>query len=259
MKKMLFLLPAVLALSMQVTQAQQSDPVQLMERSRDLTMSGNIQSTVTLTITEKNGSVRMRKLNMMTKSYDDGTIKRMVKFLDPADVRGTAMLIVDNKDVQDDMWIYLPALKKTRRIVSTEKGKSFMSSEFSNADMSSGSNADFKIRHLPESGKSETWVIESVPVSDDKADEYGFSKKITFLEKSSLKTKKIDFYNFDNELFKTIEIVATQPLEGKEGYVMTDMLAKNYLNGRSSRVKFDQVNTSASIPDNTFIADNLSR
>lgn len=230
-----------------------------MDKSRDLTMSGNIQSTVTLTISEKNGSVRTRKLNMMTKSYDDGTIKRMVKFLDPADVRGTAMLIVDSKDAQDDMWIYLPALKKTRRIVSTEKGKSFMSSEFSNADMSSGSNADFKIRHLPESGKTDTWVIENVPVSDDKADEYGFSKKITFLDKASLKTKKIDFYNFDDELFKTIEILATQPLEGKEGYVMTDMMAKNYLNGRSSRVKFDQVNTSASIPDNTFISDNLSR
>jgi len=222
-------------------------------------MSGNIQSTVTLTITEKNGSVRTRKLNMITKSYDDGTIKRMVKFLDPADVRGTAMLIVDSKDAQDDMWIYLPALKKTRRIVSTEKGKSFMSSEFSNADMSSGSNADFKISHLPESGKNDLWVIQNVPVSEDKADEYGFSKKVTYLEKSSLKTKKIDFYNFDGELFKTIEIVATQPLTGKEGYVMTDMLAKNHLNGRSSRVKFDQVNTTAAIPDNTFIADNLSR
>jgi len=239
--------------------AQQSDPVQLMEKSRDLTMSGNIQSTVTLTISEKNGSVRTRKLNMITKSYDDGTIKRMVKFLDPADVRGTAMLIVDNKNAQDDMWIYLPALKKTRRIVSTEKGKSFMSSEFSNADMSSGSNADFKIRHMPESGKNDTWVIENVPVSEDKADEYGYSRKITFLDKSSLKTKKIDFYNFDGVLFKTIEIVSTQPLEEKEGYVMTDMVAINYINGRSSRVKFDKVNTSASIPDNTFIAENLSR
>lgn len=259
MKRMLFLFPVILALSLQVTLAQQSDPVQLMDKSRDLTMSGNIQSTVTLTITEKNGSVRTRKLNMITKSYDDGTIKRMVKFLDPADVRGTAMLIVDSKDAQDDMWIYLPALKKTRRIVSTEKGKSFMSSEFSNADMSSGSNADFKIRHLPESGKTDTWIIESVPVSDDKADEYGFSKKITYLEKASLKTKKIDFYNFDGELFKTIEIVATQALPGKDGYVMTDMLARNHLNGRSSRVKFDLVNTTASIPDNTFIADNLSR
>ncbi|MDZ7634300.1 MAG: outer membrane lipoprotein-sorting protein [Bacteroidales bacterium] len=196
---------------------------------------------------------------MTTKSYDDGTIKRMVKFLDPADVRGTAMLIIDNQNAQDDMWIYLPALKKTRRIVSTEKGKSFMSSEFSNADMSSGSDADFIIRHLPESGKNNTWVIESVPINDDKADEYGFSKKVTYLEKASLKTMKIDFYNFDNELFKTIEILATQPLDGKEGYIMTDMLAINHLSGRSSRVKFDQVNTTVSIPDNTFVADNLSR
>ena len=230
-----------------------------MDKSRDLTMSGNIQSTVTLTITEKNNSVRTRKLNMMTKSYDDGTIKRMVKFLDPADVRGTAMLIVDNQNAEDDMWIYLPALKKTRRIVSSEKGKSFMSSEFSNADMSSGSNADFNIRHLPESGKNDTWVIESVPVSDEKADEYGFSKKITTLDKKSLVTKKIDFYNFDSELFKTIDIAETKPLEGKEGYIMTDMLAVNHLSGRSSRVKFDQVNTSAPIPDNTFSVDNLSR
>lgn len=238
---------------------QQSDPVQLMDKSRDLTMSGNIQSTVALTITEKNGAVRTRKLNMITKSYDDGTIKRMVKFLDPADVRGTAMLIIDSKNSQDDMWIYLPALKKTRRIVSTEKGKSFMSSEFSNADMSSGSNADFRMRHMPESGKAGTWVIESVPVSDGKADEYGFSRKVTYLEMGSLKTKKIDFYNFEGELFKSIEIVATQPIAGKEGYVMTDMLATNHLNGRSSRVKFDQVNTSATIADNTFSVEGLAR
>ena len=173
--------------------------------------------------------------------------------------RATTMLIIDNKDVQDDMWIYLPALKKTRRIVSTEKGKSFMSSEFSNADMSGGSNSDFRIRHMPESGQNDTWVIESVPVNDEKAGEYGFSGKITYLDKKDLKTKEIDFYNFDNELFRTIKIEATQPQVGKEGYIMTDMLARNYLNGRSSRVKFDQVNTSASIPDNTFMADNLAR
>ncbi len=196
---------------------------------------------------------------MITKSYDDGTIKRMVKFLDPADVRGTAMLIIDNKNSQDDMWIYLPALKKTRRIVSTEKGKSFMSSEFSNADMSSGSSSDFRMKHMPESGKAGTWVIESVPVSDDKADEYGFSRKVTYLETGTLKTMKIDFYNFDNELFKSIEIKATQPIAGKEGYVMTDMLATNHLNGRSSRVKFDQVNTSATIADNTFTVESLAR
>jgi hypothetical protein len=222
-------------------------------------MSGNLQSTITLTITEKNGAVRTRKVNMVSKTYGD-TEKRMMKFLEPADVRGTAMLIIDNKDDQDDMWIYLPALKRTRRIVSTDKGKSFMSSEFTNADMASARNADFRISHMPGSGNNGKWIIESVPVDEDVADEYGFSRKVTYLDKDDMKIKKIDFYNFDGDLFKTIEILGTQPKPGgQKGYIMTEMFANNNLNGRSSRVKFENINTSASIPDNTFSPENLSR
>lgn len=221
-------------------------------------MSGNLQSTLTLTISEKNGAIRTRKVTMQAKTFG-GTEKRMIKFLDPADVRGTAMLIIDNEETQDDMWIYLPALKKTRRIVTTEKGKSFMSSEFSNADMTSAALSDFKISHMPESGRNNLWLIESVPVDDEKADEYGYSRKITWLDKSDLKVKKIEFFNFDGDLFRTIEILATQPIAGKEGYIMTEMYAENHLNGRSSRIIFDEVNTSTNIPDNTFIAENLAR
>lgn len=259
MEKMFSLLSALLIASLQALSAQQPDATQLMDRSRDLTMSGNLQSTVTLTITEKNGATRTRVVNMVSKTYGD-TEKRMMKFLDPADVRGTAMLIIDNKDSQDDMWIYLPALRRTRRIVSTEKGKSFMSSEFTNADMASGSNTDFNISHMPQSGENGMWVIASVPVDDDVADEYGFSRKVTWLEMQGLKIRKIDFYNFDDDLFKTIEILKTQPKTGGgDGYIMTEMYAINHINGRSSRVTFDKLNTSATIPDNTFIADNLSR
>ena len=227
-----------------------------MERSRDLTMSGNLQSTLMLTITEKNGSTRTRKLTMQAKTAG-GTEKRMIKFLDPADVRGTALLILDYEETQDDMWIYLPALKKTRRIVSTEKGKSFMSSEFSNADMTSAALSDFKISHMPESGKNDTWLIESVPVSEDKADEYGYSRKITWLDKKDLKVKKIEFFNFDGELFKTIDIISTVPITGKEGYIMTEMYVMNHNNGRSSRIKFDEINTTSVIPDNTFTVEAL--
>lgn len=259
MERKYFFTAAILMISLLPLRAQLPDPVQLMDKSRELTMSGTLQSTVILTITEKNGSVRTRKVNMASKTYGD-TEKRMMKFLEPADVRGTAMLIIDNKDTQDDMWIYLPALKKTRRIVSNEKGKSFMSSEFSNADMTTGSNADFAIRHMPGSGNNGTWLIESKPVSDKIADEYGFSRKITTLDKNDLKIKKIDFYNFDNKHFKTIEIKATIPKAGgKDGYIMTDMYAVNHINGRSSRVQFDQINTSPALPDNTFLPDNLSR
>jgi len=255
----MFLISAAVLMSASMLTAQQSDPVQLMDKSRALTMSGSLQAKVTLTITEKSGAVRTRKIDMVSKTYGD-TEKRMMKFLDPPDVRGTAMLVIDNKDTQDEMWIYLPALKRTRRIVSTEKGKSFMSSEFTNADMTSGSNADFKIRHLPESGNNGLWAIESTPASEDIADEYGYSKKVTWLNKTDLKTKKIDFYNFDGTLYKTIEILATVPQnDGSGGYIMKDMLATNHVNGRSSRVVFDQIDTSGNIPDNTFTPENLSR
>ncbi len=250
---------ALLMLSLQTLTAQQPDPVQLMDKARELSMSGSLQATVTLTITEKSGAMRTRKINMISKTYG-GTEKRMMKFLDPPDVRGTAMLIIDNKDTQDDMWIYLPALKKTRRIVSTEKGKSFMSSEFTNADMASGSNADFTIKHLQGSGSNGMWTIESTPVSEDIADEYGYSRKVTWLDKSDLKTRKIDFYNFEGTLYKTIEILATIPkTDGSGGYIMKEMLATNHINGRSSRVLFNQIDTSGNIPDNTFTPENLLR
>jgi hypothetical protein len=248
----LFLLPLF-----QVT-AQQPDAESIMNTSRELTLTGSLSATLTLTITEKNGSGRVRKISMMSKSFPDGTEKRTVKFLEPADVRGTAMLIYDNKNSADEMWIYLPALKKTRRIVSTEKGKSFMSSEFSNADMSSPAQGDFTNSHVENSGKNNQWIIESKPVSEEKAEEYGYSKKIAYLSADKTEVQKMEFYNFDNKLYKVIEIKSIQP--GSNGkYIIKDMTSRNLLNGRSSEMKFENISMNAAINDNSFTLENLER
>ncbi|HAM10055.1 MAG TPA: RND transporter, partial [Bacteroidales bacterium] len=160
--------------------AQLPDPEEIMNKSRELSLVGALSANITLTITEKNGSNRLRTISMSTKSYQEGVEKRFLKFLDPPDVRGTSMLIVDNKVAADEMWIYLPALKKTRRIVSTEKGKSFMNSEFSNSDMASPPLSDYVYKHTPESGKNNQYIIESIPADEDKADEYGYTRKISY-------------------------------------------------------------------------------
>jgi len=254
---MLFL--SVLAVTLTAAMGQQQpDPVQIMEKGRDLTMIAALKSTITLTIYEKNGATRVRTISMVSKTTG-GTEKRLVKFVEPADVRGTAMLIVDNEDAQDEMWIYLPALKNTRRIVSTEKGKSFMSSEFSNADMTTAALSDFRISHTPLSGSGDSWIIESKPVTEAKAEEYGYSRKVTSLAKKDLKISKMEYYNFDNTLYRTIEILASLPVAGSDGYIMTEMVATNLLNGRSSRIVYNDVNTREVIPENTFEVGNLAR
>jgi hypothetical protein len=156
------------------------------------------------------------------------------------------------------MWIYLPALKKVRRIVSTEKGKSFMSSEFSNADISSPPVTDFIHRHFENSGKDNLWIIESVPVNEDKADEYGYSRRISYISMDKNQVQKIEFYNFDNELFKVIEIRSILVLpDGK--YFIKDMLASNVITNRKSELLFSNINEGTKIEDTYFSLQNLER
>lgn len=238
--------------------AQFPDANEIMNKSRDLTLTTSISSTISLTIIEKGGSIRERTISMISKSYPDGSEKRLIRFIQPADVRGTSMLIVDNKNTADEMWIYLPALKKTRRIISSEKGKSFMSSEFSNADMSSPALSDFTNKHLNNSGENNLWVIESTPVSSDKADEYGYLRKISYIRKDNWQVKKIEYYNFDNQIFKIMEVKEIQPVENGK-YIIKDMVANNIVTGRSSQILFDKISTGINIQDTEFSLQNLER
>jgi hypothetical protein len=238
--------------------AQKPDATFIMNRSRELSLSGSMGADVTLTITEKNGTSRMRTISMTTKTYNDGLEKRFIKFIEPPDVKGTAMLVIDNRNTPDEMWIFLPALKKTRRIVTSEKGKSFMSSEFSNADMSSPTISDFTNRHLEQSGSGHQWIIESKPVSREKSDEYGYSRKLSYVDLNSYRILKMEFYNFDNELFKTIEIKNVHPLsEGK--YIVQNMVANNIITGRRSQIVLTNIKDDLKIEDTFFTIQNLQR
>lgn len=238
--------------------AQLPDADQIMNKSRELAIISSMKATIKLTITEKNGATRNRTIAMTTKSFTNGLEKRFIKFLEPADVRGTAMLVVDNKSVSDEIWIYLPALKKTRRISSSENGKNFMSSEFSNSDMGSPNLADFKSRHIDGSGSNNIYIIESVPINEDKADEYGYTKKISYVSMDKFQVQKMEFYNFDDEHFKTIKIRSFYSMpEGK--YMVSDMIASNLVTNRKSEILFSNIADQVKVEDSYFSVQNLER
>jgi hypothetical protein len=238
--------------------AQQPDADQIMNISRELNLTKSMSANINLSIIEKNGSSRLRTISMTSKSYPEGLEKRIIRFIEPADIKGTAMLVIDNRNIADEMWIYLPALKKTRRIVSSEKGKSFMSSEFSNADMSSPTLSDFVNKHVGESGQNNKWIIESKPVSEEKADEYGYSKKISYISMDKYQILKMEFYNFDNELFKIIEIKSVYPLpEGK--FIVKDMIANNLITNRKSEIIMSNISEGTKVDDSVFSLRNLEQ
>ena len=131
-----------------------------------------------------------------------------------------------------------------------------MGSEFSNYDMSSPPVEDFSYRIIKDS--EEEWVIESTPVSTGKEDEYGFSKKISFIEKSTYLVKKMEFYDFDGQLSKLIEIRGTKEVYNNK-YMITNMIAKNLSNGRNSEINISEIRTGSQINDEIFTLAYIER
>jgi len=99
--------------------AQQEDAGQIMNKAPgNSQMTSSLSATISLSITEKNGSVRNRTISMIPKAFLKGGKRDPSKFLDPADVEVRQLLIYDNKSSADEMWIYLRLLKKNASIVS---------------------------------------------------------------------------------------------------------------------------------------------
>ena len=216
----------------------------IIERSHERIKVKSFEAVSTLTITDSKGQQRIRNNSMASMSFPDGTEKRIIKFNAPAEVKGTGILIFDYPDKSDDMWIYLPALRRTRRIVSREKSKSFMGSEFSNADMTAPALEDFSYRMLDEEtvNGNPCFRIESVTRSEELADEYGYIRSVSWIDKNSYLAYRTDYFDGDEEAFKTItnkEFKKLDPVNNR--YMVTHMIAVNHGSERSSEIVMEKV------------------
>ncbi len=148
----------------------------------------NQTSTLQMTLIDKSQKQRVRELRSFSKDKGEDTWSMMF-FLTPADVEDTGFLTYDYDEAtrDDDQWLYLPALKKTKRIASSDKSGSFMGSDFSYADMTERplEYYDFKLLQESEVAGQPVWVIESVPNNEEELDETGYMKSILFIRKDN--------------------------------------------------------------------------
>jgi hypothetical protein len=234
------------------------EAVSIMEKSRDAVMVNSFEAVSLLTITDENGRTRERRTVTASKSYEDGTEKRIIKFLYPPEVEGTTLLIYDHDDSGDEMWIYLPAFRKTRRIVSSEKGKSFMGSEFTNSDITSPPVADFIHTIVERSHEKDMVSVKSIPATMEEMKNLGYAARVTTLRLSDYTASMIEFYDSNNKKLRTIEISGYQPAPGGK-YIISSMSVVNHRNGRSSSLVLSEVTTGTDVNDRLFDLSALGR
>ncbi len=220
------------------------------------------EAVVKMSIVDKNGQSRDRKLSMATKIVDGGTEKRIYRFLDPADVKGTGVLVFDYADKADDVWIYLPALRKTRRIVSSDRSKAFMGSEFSYADLNipTLSEFDFNLIKEEDAGGEKCFVIDLIPKNAGIAESEGYSKKTYWVSKEKFAVRKGVFYDLDGKAFKELNTSDVKLVDAKnKRYRAMRMEMVNKSNGRKSVFVTEKVALAPNTKDEFFTTRYLER
>ncbi|MCP3892580.1 MAG: outer membrane lipoprotein-sorting protein [Desulfobulbaceae bacterium] len=177
-------LVALLMLLVAVSTVQAMSAREIMEKVDARNDGDNMTADVKMTLIDRQRNKRIREMKVFTKDKGADTWK-MQFFLSPADVKDTGFLTYDyyEGDRDDDQWLYLPDLHKTKRIATSDKSSAFMGSDFSYADMTRRVLDEWKYKLLKEDkvGEHKVWLIEAIPASDEVQNRYGYTKSVLFI------------------------------------------------------------------------------
>jgi len=244
-----FAVPA-LALGLTASLASAETPTgrQIMEWVDERDDGDNSTSDMEMILIDKRGNERVRKMRTFGKDKGEDELSIMF-FLSPADVKDTGFLTFDYKDpdADDDQWLYLPALKKTKRIASTDKSGSFMGSDFSYSDMNDRvlDRYEYELMQETEVNGVPVWQVQAIP-NEKEIKETGYTKSVAFVRKDNhVPIRAVSWVKKGNRL-KYMEVTGLEQIDGiwvATGLTMTTKKGKATLHKtvlKMSNIKFNQ-------------------
>lgn len=236
---------------------------EIMEKNFYVTKIKQLTNESTMTLTNDKGQQRVRKTRSVTVLQPNGIDSNlMIRFLFPGDVEGTGYLQIQHYDGDDDMWIYLPALKKVRRLVANNKKDSFVGSDFSYGDILLPVVDTYRhvlVRSEVLDGE-DCSVIESIPASGQIKQDYGYAKKISWIRKSNFMEKKVEYFDTAGRPLKTqrvVEVTELDPVAHKWWAMRREVV--NHQTGHSTVIVFASLDAKQGVREDFFTTRYLER
>lgn len=215
---------------------------------------------VKMVLVDSGGSKEERLLVRYLKKSGDGMFKYLLRFEDPADIRGVVLLTWQQNGRADDQWLYLPAQgDKLKRIVGGNKKSAFMGTDFAYEDLRSEKLDDHQYDLLREEEYQRTdkdpkqlcYVIEARPINEEEAKSTGYSKRICYIQEDTLVTLKTDYYDKSGKLLKT---GLSYKIETVRGDMMraAQVLMTHHQNNHKTVMGSLERDVSSPIPDEIF-------
>ncbi len=226
---------------------------EIMERVYNRDEGDGRASTLKMVLINKHGSQRVRKIRQFNKSFDN-VEKKIMFFLSPQDVRGTSFMNWSYQDGRNDsQWIYLPALRKVKRISAENKSDYFMGSDFTYDDMGDRKLEEDKHQLLrkEEIDGEIFYVVESIPVKED----YIYSKTISWVLKDKWIGLKKEFYDQQGNLLKELKVNEYQEVDGILTIIKSEM--ENLQNSHRTQIILSDIKYNPGLDANKFTERNM--
>ncbi len=219
---------------------------------------GFIDSSANMKMTLRNraGKESIRNVRVKTLEVSGDGDKSLSIFDEPADVKGTASLTWSHSDKPDEQWLYLPALKRVKRISSKNKSGPFMGSEFAFEDIGSQEVDKYTYQYLRDEQLDgvDTFVLDRFPVDKNS----GYTRQTVWMEKDRYIALKVDYYDRKNSLLKTLTASDFQLYVDKYWRASTlEMI--NHQSGKSTRLDFEGYQFKTGLKDSDFQKNALKR
>ena len=255
MKTLKLLVVATLVIVAGFSANAQLTGTEIVEKAYNRATGDDQTSTLTMTLTNKQGKQRVRKIKQFTKDFGD-VEKSIMFFQSPADVKNTSFMNWSyDSDKSDDQWIYLPALKKTKRISSDSKSDYFMGSDFTYDDLGDRKlEADtHKLLREETVDGNACYVVESVSKDED----YMYSKTITWIIKESFIGYQKEFYDEDEDLLKILSIKKYEEVSGF--LIITNSEMKNVQKDHKTSMILSDVKINTGVSASKFTERMMTR
>jgi hypothetical protein len=217
---------------------------------------GNWMATATMILRDKQGGEAVRTFRMLALEQDGDGDRTLAIFDKPADLAGAAVLTYSHALVPDDQWLYLPEVKRVKRISSQNKAALFMGSEFAYEDLSSWEVKKYRYRYLRDETVDgrDCFVVENTPAYADSA----YSKQIEWVDKELYQPRRLDFYDRQGRLLKTMTFSGYKQYLGKH-WRPSEQVMENHQTGKSTRVVWAPFKFKTSISESEFTPQGLAR
>ncbi len=217
---------------------------------------GDFTADMRMTLKNKAGKTSTRVIRIKTLEVENDGDKSLSLFDEPADVKGTAMLTWTHGLEPDDQWLYLPALKRVKRINSRNKSGPFMGSTFAFEDLGSQEVEKYTYNYLRDEpcGELQCYVMERFPAYKHS----GYTRQVVWIDQDEYRMKKVEFYDRKKALLKTLESSGYQQYLGQ--YWRPDsMNMVNHQTGKSTLLEWENYQFQTGLTEGDFRSQTLKR